>query len=163
MELILIAAVAANGVIGCGNAIPWQIPGEQVRFRKTTWGHCLLMGRKTWDSIGRALPGRHSIVVTRDAEFRAEGGEVVHSLAEGMEAARRRQAVKLFVIGGEQLYCTALPQADTLLISRLEESFAGDAYFPPFDSPPFQLTAAEQVSGPLPYRIETWRRRTGLG
>jgi dihydrofolate reductase len=158
MELILIAAVAANGVIGSGNRIPWQIPGEQARFRETTWGHCLLMGRKTWDSIGCALPGRHNIVVTRDADFKAENGEVVHSLAEGLAAARGRQAAKLFVIGGEQLYSTALPQADTLILSRLEQTFPGDAFFPSFDSPPFQLVQTEQFSGPPSYRIETWRR-----
>ncbi|WP_417913539.1 dihydrofolate reductase [Candidatus Electronema sp. JM] len=161
MELILIAAVAANGVIGSDNKIPWQLPGEQARFREITWGHCLFMGRKTWDSIGRALPGRHSIVVTRDEDFQAEGGEIVHSFAEGLAAARRRQAAKLFVIGGEQLYSMALRHADTLLLSRLAQAYPGDAYFPPFSCPPFALTHSEQVGGPLPYLVETYRRLAG--
>ncbi len=158
MELILIAAVAANGVIGCDNAIPWHIPGEQARFKETTWGHCLLMGRKTWDSIGRALPGRHSIVVTRNMNFKAEGGEVVYSLPEGIAIAQSRQAAKLFIIGGEQIFRLALAQADTLLLSRLDQAVPGDVFFPSFTSPPFQLTKTEKISGPVPYRIETWQR-----
>jgi dihydrofolate reductase len=162
MELILIAAVAANGVIGSTktNAIPWHVPGEQARFKETTWGHCLLMGRKTWDSIGRALPGRHSIVVTRNSGFTAQGGEVALSLAEGIAAARRRQAAKLFIIGGEQIFHLALPEADTLLLSRLEGVFPGDVFFPSFTSPPFQLIRTEEVGGPTPYKIETWQRQS---
>jgi dihydrofolate reductase len=162
MELILIAAVAANRVIGSRstNTIPWQVPGEQARFKETTWGHCLLMGRKTWDSIGRALPGRHSIVVTRNNGFTAQGGEVALSLADGIAAARRRQAAKLFIIGGEQIFRLALPQADTLLLSRLEQEFPGDVFFPAFASPPFQLTKTEAVAGPVPYTIETWQRQS---
>jgi dihydrofolate reductase len=158
MELTLIAAVAANGVIGRDDTIPWHIPGEQARFRELTWGHWLLMGRKTWQSIGCALPGRHSIVVTRNEDFKAEGSEVVHSLAEGIAAAGRSQADKLFVIGGEQLYSAALEKADTIILSRLEQAFAGDAFFPPFSSPPYMLTQSEHVDGPLPYTIETWQR-----
>ncbi|CAK8711429.1 MAG: dihydrofolate reductase [Candidatus Electronema aureum] len=160
MELILIAAVAANGVIGSNNAVPWQMPGEQMRFKETTWGHCLLMGRRTWDSIGRALPGRHSIVVTRNTAFQPDDCEVVHSLAEGIKAARSRLETKLFVIGGEQLYGMALSLADTLILTRLEQAFVGDAFFPPFSSPPFQLMKTEQINGPIPYQIETWRRRS---
>jgi dihydrofolate reductase len=162
MELILIAAVAANGVIGSknANAIPWHVPGEQARFKETTWGHCLLMGRKTWDSIGRVLPGRHSIVVTRNSDFTAQGGEAALSLVEGIAAAKRRQAAKLFIIGGEQIFHLALPQADTLLLSRLEQAFPGDVFFPSFAAPPFQLVTTEEVAGPVPYTIETWRRQS---
>ncbi len=162
MELILIAAVAANGVIGSrkSNTIPWHVPGEQTRFKETTWGHCLLMGRKTWDSIGRALPGRHSIVVTRNSGFTAQGGKVALSLADGIAAAQRRQATKLFIIGGEQMFRLALPQADTLLLSRLEQAFTGDVFFPPFASPPFQLIRTEEVAGLVPYTIETWQRQS---
>jgi len=156
MELILIAAVAANGVIGRDNAIPWQIPGEQTRFKEITLGHCLIMGRKTWQSLGRALPGRRNIVVTRDMSFAALGAEIAHSLDEALAAAA--QAEKIFVIGGEQLYSAALDRADTMFLSRLEQAFAGDAFFPPFSSPPYILTHSERIDGPLPYTIETWRR-----
>jgi dihydrofolate reductase len=157
MELILIAAVAANGVIGRNNVIPWQIPGEQTRFKEITLGHCLIMGRKTWQSLGRALPGRRNIVVTRDMSFAALGAEIAHSLDEALAAAA--QAEKIFVIGGEQLYSAALDRADTMLLSRLDQAFAGDAFFPPFSSPPYMLAQSERVAaGPLPYTVETWRR-----
>uniref|UniRef100_UPI0040578FB2 dihydrofolate reductase n=1 Tax=Candidatus Electronema sp. TaxID=2698783 RepID=UPI0040578FB2 len=150
MELILIAAVAANGVIGRGNRIPWQIPGELTRFKEITMGHVLIMGRKTWDSLARPLPGRRNIVVTRDIAFTAPGAEVAHSLQEAIAAAGPK-AEKIFVIGGEQIYSVALDKADALLLSRLDQPFDGDAFFPPFPSPPFLLTHSERVAGPLPY------------
>ncbi|WP_420208881.1 dihydrofolate reductase [Candidatus Electronema sp. JC] len=157
MELILIAAVAANGVIGRGNRIPWQIPGELTRFKEITMGHVLIMGRKTWDSLARPLPGRRNIVVTRDIAFTAPGAEVAHSLQEAIAAAGPK-AEKIFVIGGEQIYSVALDKADALLLSRLDQPFDGDAFFPPFPSPPFLLIHSERVAGPLPYTVETWRR-----
>jgi dihydrofolate reductase len=160
MELILIAAVAANGVIGRNNRIPWQIPGELARFKEITMGHSLIMGRKTWDSLARPLPGRRNIVLTRDISFTAPGAEVAHSLREAVAAAGP-QAEKIFVIGGEQLYSTALPQADLLMLSRLDQSFDGDAFFPPFPSPPFLLIRSERVVGPVPYTVETWQRAKG--
>lgn len=160
MELILIAAVAANGVIGRGNRIPWQIPGEQARFKAITMGHVLIMGRKTWDSLPGPLPGRRSIVVTRDTAFAAPGAEAAHSLQEALAAAGPKTE-KIFVIGGEQLYSVALDRADVILISRLDQPFDGDAFFPPFPSPPFLLTHSERVAGPHPYTVETWRRAKG--
>ena len=160
MELILIAAVAANGVIGSGNRIPWQMPGEQSRFKETTMGHVLIMGRKTWDSLARPLPGRRNIVVTRDISFVALGAEVVHSLQEALTAAGP-QAEKVFVIGGEQLYSVAVDRADTIILSRLDQAFDGDAFFPPFPSPPFMLIHSERITGPIPYTVETWQRTKG--
>lgn len=157
MELILIAAVAANGVIGSGNRIPWQMPCEQRRFKETTMGHVLIMGRKTWDSLARPLPGRRNIVVTRDISFVALGAEVVHSLQEALTAAGP-QAEKVFVIGGEQLYSVALDRADTIILSRLDQAFDGDAFFPPFPSPPFMLIHSERITGPIPYTVEIWQR-----
>ena len=157
MELILIAAVAANGVIGSGNRIPWQMPGEQSRFKETTMGYVLIMGRKTWDSLARPLPGRRNIVVTRDISFVALGAEVVHSLQEALTAAGP-QAEKVFVIGGEQLYSVALDRADTIILSRLDQAFDGDAFFPPFPSPPFMLIHSERITGQMPYTVETWQR-----
>jgi dihydrofolate reductase len=158
MEIVLIAAVAANGVIGQGNQIPWHIPGEQSRFRECTWGHAVLMGRKTWESLGQALPGRHNIVLTRSPAFQAQQADVVQSLAQGLEAARRQEASKLFIIGGAEVYRLALDQADTLVLTRIPQNFAGDAFFPAFTCPPFVLTQDEEVAGPVPYSIETYRR-----
>jgi dihydrofolate reductase len=156
MEIILIAAMAANRVIGRDNSIPWDIPGEQTRFKEVTMGHTLLMGRKTCQAIGRPLSGRRNIVLTRNAGFRAEGGECVHSLEEGIAAAG--EAEKLFVIGGAQLYRLALERADTLILTLLERKVAGDAFFPEFSCPPFELVRTEEIDGPVPYRIETCQR-----
>jgi dihydrofolate reductase len=158
MEIFCIAAVAANGVIGQGKQIPWQIPGEQSRFKEYTWGHAILMGRTTWESLGQALPGRFNIVLSRAADFQAPQAEVVQSLAQGLEAARRQQASKLFVIGGEQVYRLALDCADGLILTRIPQAFAGDAFFPAFTCPPFVVSQCETVAGPSPYTIETYRR-----
>lgn len=157
MELILIAAMAANRVIGRNNGIPWQIPGEQQRFRAVTWGHTLLMGRRTHESIGRPLPGRRNIVVSRNPAYRAEGCEVASSLEEAY--ALCGSAEKVFNIGGEELYRQGLAQADTLILTVLREEWDGDAFFPAFSPADFQLVAEEKVSGSTPYVIRTYRKR----
>jgi dihydrofolate reductase len=159
MEIILIAAMAANRVIGRGGDIPWDIPGEQTRFKKITMGHSLLMGRKTWESIGKPLPGRRNIVVTRNTAFEASGAEVVHSLEEGFALTEGEE--KVFVIGGAQLYKLALDRADTLILTELEQEVAGDAFFPQFSCPPFAEVQTEEVEEPVRYSIRTYRRRKG--
>ncbi|HTN49124.1 MAG TPA: dihydrofolate reductase [Burkholderiaceae bacterium] len=127
-RLTLIVARARNGVIGRDNAMPWKIPGEQAYFKRVTMGHPIIMGRKTWESIGRPLPGRRSIVVTRNADFVAQDAEVVASLDAAL--ARCAGAADAFVIGGAELYRAALPRADRLLITEIDHDFEGDAYWP---------------------------------
>ena len=158
MELILIAAMAANRIIGRGNTIPWDIPGEQTRFKEITMGHSLIMGRKTWESIGKPLPGRRNIVATRNSEFQAPGAEVVHSLEEAFVLTKGDE--KVFIIGGAQLYQLSLERADTLILTELEQEVAGDAFFPPFTCPPFELVRTEEVTGLTPYSIRTYRRNS---
>ncbi len=155
-EIILIAAMAANRVIGKDNAIPWDIPGEQARFKRITMGHALIMGRRTWQSIGRPLPGRHNIVISRNHSFQAPGAQVAHSLDEGIALCTNEK--KIFVIGGEQLYRLALPLADTLILTILPESISGDAWFPRFPPKIFSLIDSEQVNTALPYTINTYQR-----
>ncbi len=157
MEIILIAAMAANRVIGSSNTIPWDIPGEQARFKEVTMGYPLIMGRKTWQSIGRPLPGRRNIVVTRERTYQAAGGEVVHSLDQGIKACPGEK--KIFIIGGEQLFKLGLALADTLLLTVLEQTYEGDAFFPTFSCPPFELVQTETISRPVAYSIQTFRRR----
>lgn len=156
MELIIIAAMAANRVIGRHNRIPWHLPGEQLRFRAVTWGHPLIMGRRTHESIGRPLPGRRNIVVTRNSAYRAPGCEVAGSLEEAYVLCGGETQV--FNIGGEQLYRQGLDRADTLLLTVLREAWDGDAFFPEFSSA-FTLIAEEEVASPIPYAIRTYRRR----
>lgn len=157
MELILIAAMAANRVIGSNNRIPWHLPGEQQRFREVTWGHSLIMGRWTHESIGRSLPGRRNIVVSRNPEYRAPGCEVVHSLEQAYSLCQGEERV--FNIGGAQLYRQGLERADTLLLTVLKQARDGDVFFPEFSPALFTLVRQEEVPGPLPYAILTYRRR----
>ncbi len=127
-RVTLILARAANGVIGAQGGLPWRLPEDLAFFKRTTMGHPIVMGRKTWESIGRPLPGRRSVVVTRDRSFSAAGAETVHSLDEAI--ARCAGADEIFVIGGAQLYAEALPRADRLLLTEIQADFDGDTFLP---------------------------------
>ncbi|HEX5640454.1 MAG TPA: dihydrofolate reductase [Burkholderiaceae bacterium] len=127
-RVTLILARARNGVIGAGGGLPWRLPEDLQFFKRTTMGHPIVMGRKTWESIGRPLPGRRSVVVSRDRGFAAPGAEIVHSLDEAIE--RCAEAGEIFVIGGAQLYADALPRADRLLLTEIHADFDGDTFLP---------------------------------
>lgn len=130
MSVTLIAAVGPGGVIGDGERMPWHLPAESAHFKATTMGHTLLMGRRTFDSIGRVLPGRHTVVLTRDRTWRHAGVEVAHSFEEGLALAGPSE---VFVAGGSQVYRAALPFADRLVISEVDVDVAGSVHFPPID------------------------------
>jgi len=155
-EIILIAAMAANRVIGRGNAIPWHIPGEQERFREITMGHPLIMGRKTWQAIGRPLPGRRSIVLTRNRGLRASGAEIVQDLTDALALCRHEE--KVFIIGGEQIYRLAMDRADTIILTVLPYDVAGDAVFPKVPAEDFVLVKTDEIKGKYPYRVEFFQR-----
>ena len=136
MDLILVAAVARNGVIGRDGALPWHLPDDLRRFKRLTVGKPVIMGRKTFESIGNPLPGRHNIVLTRDPAWRAEGVTVVPNLAEAVAAGGldpRARAEGLFIIGGASLYAEALPSATRLELTEVAAEPAGDTHFPAFD------------------------------
>ena len=156
MEIIVIAAMAANRVIGRKNRIPWKLPGEQKRFKETTWGHTIIMGRKTYESIGKPLPGRRNIIVSRNLHYTAEGCEVVASLDQAYRICKGDERV--FNIGGEQLYRQGIKSADTLIITVLQQPFTGDTFFPDFSQTDFQLIESENITTPIPYSIQTYRR-----
>jgi len=128
----LVAALARNRVIGVGNRLPWRLPEDLARFKRLTMGAPVIMGRKTRESIGRPLPGRRNIVVTRAPEASWEGCVVAHSLADALALAR--DAGEAFVIGGAELYAQALPGADRLYLTLIDADYAGDAWFPEFDA-----------------------------
>ena len=157
--LALIAAVASNGVIGEGNALPWRLPADMQRFRALTSGHSVIMGRKTWESIGRPLPGRQNIVVTRQRNFFADGALVTSSLDEALRSATMPSPV--FCIGGGELYALALPRATTLHCTEIDREFAGDTRFPDIDPSTWLETAREQHSAPdgFNYAFVTYERR----
>ena len=160
MEIILIAAMAANRVIGKNNDIPWHIPGEQQRFKEITWGHALVMGRKTYESIGRPLPGRRNIVVTRNKTYDAPGCEIVTSLEEAFSFCRGES--KVFVIGGTQLFEMSLPKANAIILTLLDREVDGDTFFPKFNEKEYQLKKSERVAASEKYTIFWYERKNSL-
>lgn len=133
-QLAIVAALADNNVIGKDNAMPWHLPGEMKYFKNLTMGYPLIMGRNTFESIGKALPGRTNIVVTRQPLWRAEGVMVANSLKQAIEMAEQcehgQQKNAAMIIGGADLYKQALPLCNTLYLTRVHGHFAGDAFFP---------------------------------
>lgn len=129
--LSLIAAVASNGIIGNQGALPWHLPEDLRFFKAQTLGHTVIMGRRTWEAIGRPLPGRRNIVVTRSPGFAAEGAVVAGSLDAALALCEGEAAV--FIIGGAQVYRDALPRADRIVLTEIHRDYAGDARFPDFD------------------------------
>ena len=158
MELIIIAAMAANRVIGHHNTIPWRIPEEMAHFKAATMGHPVIMGRKTYQSIGGPLPGRRIIVVSRNPGFRVPPGCTVAPSLTGA-IARCADEEQAFIAGGEQLYRAALPLADTLILTVIGRDYPGDAFFPDLSGTPFVLVDRTPLPASLPLTIETYRRQ----
>lgn len=127
-RLTLVVAYAQNRAIGRDNALPWRLPGDLAHFKRTTLGAPIVMGRKTWESLGRPLPGRRNIVITRNAGYRAEGAEVAPDLDTALRDAG--DAPEIFVIGGAQVYGLALPRAQRIVATEVHAEVEGDAFFP---------------------------------
>jgi dihydrofolate reductase len=144
MTITVLAAVGANLAIGRDGNMPWHLPQDLAHFKATTMGHTMVMGRKTYDSIGRALPGRRTIVITRQAGWHAPSVEVAHSLAEALALAG---PADVFVVGGSDVYRQALPFADQMLLTELEQSPEADAFFPTFTPHDWRETAREAHEG----------------
>jgi dihydrofolate reductase len=133
MRISLIAAMAENGVIGRDGHLPWHLAADLKRFKRLTMNHALIMGRKTWESIGQPLPGRRMIVITRQMKYRADGATVVNSLDEAVALAQQTGDDEAFVIGGAEIYRIALPIADRLYMTLVLAEVEGDAKFPEID------------------------------
>lgn len=146
MTVALIAALARNGTIGNQGKLPWHIRADLQRFKRLTLGHPIVMGRKTFESIGRALPGRRNIVLSRNAQLAVPAGvEVFRGLAEAVRDCEERGATRVFVIGGADLYRQALPIADELLLTRVPRDVDGDTKFPAYDASQWRETAREET------------------
>ena len=158
-RVVLVAAVARNRVIGNGPEIPWRIPGEQAEFKRLTMGHTLVMGRTTYESIGRPLPGRTTIVLTRDRSWAAAGVLVAHSLDDALARADALPGA-VMVVGGAQVYDAALPRATEQVISEVPLTPEGDVRYPDFDRSEWAEASREVFEG---YERVHLRRIAGGG
>jgi dihydrofolate reductase len=157
--LVLVVAVAKNGVIGKGGKLPWRIPEDLRHFRRTTEGHAIIMGRKTWDEVGKPLPNRRNLVVTRNRSWRAEGAEAFASVKDAIAAARTTDAEPR-VIGGAQIFEEALPLATMIVWTEVNrEGIEGDVSFPSFDRSKWRETARRIGEDPT-VEFVTWERAT---
>lgn len=153
----MIVAMAENRVIGRNNKLPWYLPNDLKYFKQTTMGKPILMGRKTFDSIGKPLPGRANIVITRNKQWQAEGVKVVHSLEEAFSLAESIAEIdgsnELMIIGGDQIYQSALDRMDRIYLTQVHAEVEGDAFFPELDWQAWQEIAREDFAaeGPNPY------------
>jgi len=146
-KLSLIVAMGENRVIGVDNHLPWNIPEDLKRFKAITLNHPIVMGRKTFESIGKPLPKRTNIVVTRDRSYRVEGGAVCYSFNEALEWARRSPGnEEVFVIGGSEIFKHALPLAARIYLTEVHWPFEGDTFFPEFDEEDFKEVSREKLS-----------------
>jgi dihydrofolate reductase len=144
-RISLIAAVARNGVIGRAGGMPWHLPDELRHFKATTMGHTLVMGRRTFDGVGHPLPGRRTIVLTRDPDWHKAGVEVAHTFAEALALAGPSDEV--FVAGGAQVYAEAMPYAHRLVITEVDAEPDGDTYFPDWDRSAWREKSRDPADG----------------
>ncbi|KAF1039771.1 MAG: Dihydrofolate reductase [Herbaspirillum frisingense] len=158
-NLTIVVATDLNNGIGINNTLPWRLPEDLAHFKRTTSGHAILMGRKTFESIGRPLPNRRNIVITRNTGWQHEGVETAASL---QAAAALTGAEPAFVIGGAQIYAEALPLVNRLIVTRIEQAFDCDAFFPALEADAWKETAREsyrsETSG-FNYAFVTYERR----
>ncbi len=163
MKISMIAAMAHDRVIGKDNQMPWHLPADLAHFKRVTLGKPVLMGRKTFESIGRPLPGRRNLVISRNPGYQAEGIEVVGSVEAALTLLASRSVEELMVIGGGHLYTEMLPSADCLYLTQIDLAVEGDTRFPAFADEQWQCVEREvhqaDEKNPYPYSFETWLRR----
>lgn len=159
-SITLIAAMGKNRAIGLDGKMPWHLPAELQHFKQATMGKAILMGRLTWESIGRPLPGRQNIVVTRNPDFEANGVDLVNSLDHGLQVSRSDEVM---VIGGGQLYALALPMADRMVLTLIDIEPDADTWFPEWDKNDWEVITEQHFpvddGNPLDYRIVELLRR----
>jgi dihydrofolate reductase len=162
IKISLVVAASDNRVIGKDNQLLWTLPNDMKFFKNTTWGMPVIMGRKTFESLGRPLPGRTNIVITRKAEWKADGTTAVASLEEALKAAEATDAKEVFVIGGGQIYEQAMAIANRLYYTRVHATVEGDTFFPEIDPVQFRLVSElpfqKDERHAYDYSFEIWDR-----
>jgi dihydrofolate reductase len=163
MRISLLLAASENNVIGRDNRLPWHLPNDLTYFKNLTWGLPILMGRKTFDSIGKPLPGRKSIVITRDGGWTHKGVEAVHSMGEAIQKAEEYGAKEIFVIGGAQIFKAALPAAGRIYLTRIHHAFDGDVFFPDITNRDWILASSrfceKDEKNSYDHTYEVWERK----
>jgi dihydrofolate reductase len=159
LPLSLVVAMNKERLIGADGGLPWHIPEDLKHFKRTTMGHAILMGRVTWDSIGRPLPGRHNIVISRNPDLTLKGADVVHSVEAAIALARAQGDNEPCIIGGATIYTAALPHVTTLHITEVDQAANGDTYFPPLADGEWE--EVEQRSGRTPGVVFRTLKRVG--
>lgn len=165
MIISLLLAASENNVIGKNNTLPWHLPNDLKYFKNLTWGLPILMGRKTFDSIGKPLPGRKSIVVTRNKNWSHNGVEVVYTLDEAVKAAEALGAKEIFVIGGAEIFNLSLPLANRIYLTRIHQEFDGDVFFPGIDETTWRLSSnrfcQKDEKNPYDHTYQVWEKQPG--
>jgi len=163
-QLAIIVAMAQNRTIGINNTLPWRIPEDMKHFKALTMGHHMIMGRKTFESIGKPLPGRNTVVISRDHSLKIEGCAVAHSLSEAIAVCARDPQV--FVVGGADVYAQALDLVNTLYITEIQQDVIGDAWFPEFNRSEWLEVSREihrqETPTSLEYHFVEYRRELRL-
>lgn len=155
MIVSIIVAKADNDVIGKDNELIWHMPADLKHFKNTTMGHYIIMGRKTFESQKKPLPGRTSIVITRNKDYKAEGCIIVYSLSDALKIAEENKQEEVFILGGAEIYKIALPYTDKIYLTEIKSTFEGDTYFPHFELDEWEEIKREEFSAdeknPYPY------------
>lgn len=163
MRLSAITAISQNNIIGKNNSLPWHLPADMRFFKKTTMGHPIIMGRKTYESFKKALPGRTNIVVTRQTNYSLTDATVVHSLEEAINEAQKTESEEAFILGGAQIFEQSLPLIDRLYLTRIYEEFDGDIEFPEFDVTQWEMTGIEphepDDKNKFYYAFQLWNKK----
>lgn len=163
MTLSLLVAADENNVIGRDNKLPWHLPNDLKYFKNQTWAMPILMGRKTFESIGKPLQGRKSIVITRSNDWKYDGVEVVHSIEEAIDKATEFGVKEIFVIGGAEIFQTAFPLANRIYLTRVHYEFDGDVYFPEVSANEWNLIQSRFCSADeknkYPHTFQVWERK----
>jgi dihydrofolate reductase len=157
MIISIIVAVSKNNVIGYKGRLPWRIPGERKRFRDLTLGKTVIMGRRSYEEIGRPLPERKNIIISREGRYIAENCITVKTLQEALEFAKNEDEV--FIAGGGELFKDVLPYTDRIYLTVIDKEFEGDVFFPPIDENEFRKTYEKRIEGEIPYTYYTFERK----
>jgi dihydrofolate reductase len=158
MKVSIIVSMSCNRVIGRDGKLPWHLPEDLLWFKRKTLGHAVIMGRKTFESIGRILPSRKNIIVSRRSNYMVQGAEICHSIEDALNEQACRDEDEVFIIGGAEIFKAALTYTDRIYLTLIHREFVGDTFFPEIPEGEFEEVKSEHHSGTIPFTITTLER-----